>query len=584
MKSWNKGLNTNNLDDVQKVNYVKSVLYNNELNDALNTLLQNEKKDLSMIKTIAIVLKDDLIINRLKHQCGQANLHDTKMLVYSRVISILSFYNKTVILNNFFKNLSEPLLRDIAVYEYNNNTDTAVSNKLFDKYGSKYKKETGTKLKAIDEEVLMLSNETRQYNKISGDNSNHKKSVIIFALVVFIVVITIIFSYKYHVSSNELRKYDGLLYPGIYLNEVDLSMVKLEDLPSVIKAEREKIEQGNIKVTSANEDYYFNYKEIGIKINDDNVVNQIKSYNENLPRYKKLRMIKRNRRFKTFSLKGYFDAGSIDKFMKLLVEKLNTNPRNDGVVIDENHNVNYDKGADGFTLDIERTRENVEAELSNIKEESVVIAVGSTVKHEVKYEALSSINKKISSYTTSFLNAGNRGHNINLAASKLNGTVIMPGDEFSYLNVVGPYGTANGYLPAPIYLNSEISTGNGGGVCQLASTLYVAQLKAGLQTIYRTNHTFAPNYVPKGLDATVYSTTVDYKFKNQYEYPIYIVSYVNGNNLNVDIWSNENALNGKTYEPYAVYSNGAYLSYLREIQDGKVISERYLSKSVYKKH
>lgn len=133
MKSWDKGLNTNNLDDVQKVNYVKSVLYNNELNDALNTLLQNEKKDLSMVKTIAIVLKDDLMINRLKQQRGQANVHDTKMLVYSRIISILSFYNKTVILNNFFKNLSESLLRDIAVYEYNNNTDTAVSNKLFDK-------------------------------------------------------------------------------------------------------------------------------------------------------------------------------------------------------------------------------------------------------------------------------------------------------------------------------------------------------------------------------------------------------------------------------------------------------------------
>ena len=222
--------------------------------------------------------------------------------------------------------------------------------------------------------------------------------------------------------------------------------------------------------------------------------------------------------------------------------------------------------------------------MSNLKEEVKIEAEGSVIPNEVKYESLSSINKKISTYTTYFANAGNRGHNISLASKRLNNTIIMPGETFSYLKVVGPYGASNGYLPAPIYLNGESATANGGGVCQLASTLYMAQLKAGLQTVSRRNHTFAPNYVPKGLDATVYSTTTDYKFKNNYDYPFYIVSYVNGNYLTVDIWSNENALEGKTYEPYSVYSNGGYLAYLKTIKDGKVIETKYLDKSVYKTH
>ena len=175
-------------------------------------------------------------------------------------------------------------------------------------------------------------------------------------------------------------------------------------------------------------------------------------------------------------------------------------------------------------------------------------------------------------------------HNINLASRRLNDTILMPGETFSYLKVVGPYGASNGYLPAPIYLNGSTSTANGGGVCQLASTLYNAQLRAGLETVSRRGHTFAPNYVPKGLDATVYSTTTDYKFKNNHEYPIYIVSYVKGNYLTVDIWSNENALEGKMYEPYSVASNGGWLAYLKTIQDGKVIETKYLDKSVYKSH
>ena len=116
------------------------------------------------------------------------------------------------------------------------------------------------------------------------------------------------------------------------------------------------------------------------------------------------------------------------------------------------------------------------------------------------------------------------------------------------------------------------------------SSIYNAQLRAGLKTIERRNHTYASSYVPPGLDATVYSTTTDYKFKNEYEYPVYIVSYVIGGKLTVDIWSNENAMNGKTYEPYSVKSNGGYLAYLKVIENGKVIETRYLDKSVYKTH
>lgn len=569
------------LDDNQKVNYVKSLLFNRDINDALDTIIKVEKKDLKLIKIILDVLNEELLINRIKEQCNLSDKTSVKLFVYSRIIAMLSFYNKSVILNNFFKQLSNEELKQVAAYEYQNKTDVSFNSKIFNKYCLKYKNEALNSFGVDEEEILMLDEEKEKYNSLLKKKDNKKRNFIILFILLIIIVVSFLL-FKFYDYNKLINKYNGLIYPGIYLNDIDLSGEKVSNLDKIIEKEKSRIENGSIIVTNENGNYKFTYKEIGILANDTGIKEKIKKYNDSLSFFKKVKMIREKKKVKTFYLKSSSSDKVVDNFVKLLEEKLNINPRNDGIVIDDNHNVYYDKGINGFTLDKEKTKIRIKEALANLREETNIEAVGTTIKNEVKNENLSSINKKVSSYTTYFANYGNRGHNINLASTKLNGTIIMPGEEFSYLKVVGPYGASNGYLPAPIYLNGDNATANGGGVCQLASTLYMAQLKAGLQTISRRNHTFAPSYVPKGLDATVYSTTTDYKFKNNYDYPIYIVSYVKGNYLTVDIWTNENALGGKTFEPYSVYSNGGYLAYLKIIENGKVIETKYLGKSVYK--
>ena len=569
------------LDDNQKVNYVKSLLFNRDINDALDTIIKVEKKDLKLIKIILDVLNEELLINRIKEQCNLSDKTSVKLFVYSRIIAMLSFYNKSVILNNFFKQLSNEELKQVAVYEYQNKTDVSFNSKIFNKYCLKYKNEALNSFGVDEEEILMLDEEKEKYNSLLKKKDNKKRNFIILFILLIIIVVSFLL-FKFYDYNKLINKYNELIYPGIYLNDIDLSGEKVSDLDEIIEKEKSRIENGTIIVTNENGDYKFTYKEIGILANDTGIKEKIEKYNDSLSFFKKVKMIREKKKVKTFYLKSSSSDKVFDNFVKLLEEKLNINPRNDGIVIDDNHNVYYDKGINGFTLDKEKTKIRIKEALTNLREETDIEAVGTTIKNEVKNENLSSINKKVSSYTTYFANYGNRGHNINLASTKLNGTVIMPGEEFSYLKIVGPYGASNGYLPTPIYLNGDNATANGGGVCQLASTLYMAQLKSGLQTISRRNHTFAPSYVPKGLDATVYSTTTDYKFKNNYDYPIYIVSYVKGNYLTVDIWTNENALGGKTFEPYSVYSNGGYLAYLKIIENGKVIETKYLGKSVYK--
>lgn len=566
----------NNLDENQRVNYVKNLLFNHELNEALDILLKDENKNLLAIKTILNVLKDELIIERIKSQC---NIKDDKRaisFVYSKIISILAFYNKSLIMIKFFKLLSEEEKKNLAYYEYQNKTNVSFSNKTFNRYFSKYKDEAIKQGELSDEEVLLLDDEIKKYNSISSNNKV-KRNVFICLGILIIILLSATF-YEFTL----VKKYNGLFYPGIYFNNINLSGKKISQLDDIINSENEKITDGKITISNVNGDYDYTYKELGIITNKDDIKNEIINYNKNLSLIEKLKMINMKKKRKVFYLKGTYDKESINKFIISLKTRLDVLEREDGLVVDDKHNVSYAPSVNGFSLDIDKTAKELEKSLNNLTNQTKVKAYGTVVKMEDKNKELASINTKIASYTTAFENVGNRGHNIVLAASKLNGTVLMKDDEFSYLKVVGPYSAKNGYLPAPAYVNKVLTTANGGGVCQLATTLYNAQLRANLEIVYRINHSYAPAYVPKGLDATVSSTTTDYKFKNQYDYPVYITSYVVGGNLTVDIWSSDKTLGNKTYEPYSYFSNGGYVSYLKEFENGKYVSQKFLNTSYYK--
>jgi vancomycin resistance protein YoaR len=92
----------------------------------------------------------------------------------------------------------------------------------------------------------------------------------------------------------------------------------------------------------------------------------------------------------------------------------------------------------------------------------------------------------------------------------------MPGDEFSYENAVGPVIQSNGYTYAPVISGGKLIQGIGGGVCQVSSTLYNTMLNSGILPTERRNHSKPVSYVPRGLDATLASGSIDYKFINTF--------------------------------------------------------------------
>lgn len=129
----------------------------------------------------------------------------------------------------------------------------------------------------------------------------------------------------------------------------------------------------------------------------------------------------------------------------------------------------------------------------------------------------------ISTYTTRYdATQKDRTTNLQIAVNKVDGIILMPGEEFSYNQALGQRTIANGYKVASIYSAGEIVDGLGGGICQISSNLYNAALMADLEIVERKNHQFVPSYVTAGRDATVVYGVVDFKFTNTREYPIKI--------------------------------------------------------------
>lgn len=218
----------------------------------------------------------------------------------------------------------------------------------------------------------------------------------------------------------------------------------------------------------------------------------------------------------------------------------------------------------------------------------------------------------LGSFTTKFSTSNvNRSTNIRLASQKINGIVIMPGETFSYNQTVGKRTAAAGFKSAAVYAGGKVTTGIGGGICQVSSTLYNAVLLANLEIVERQNHGFNPGYVKAGTDATVSWGGPDFKFKNNRNYPIKVVCYVNGGTIYSQIFGlkgeneyeviieatitsyipfktiteNDNTLEvGQTKVLESGSSGCRTVTYKVLKQNGQVISRTLLSKDTYNPH
>lgn len=129
-----------------------------------------------------------------------------------------------------------------------------------------------------------------------------------------------------------------------------------------------------------------------------------------------------------------------------------------------------------------------------------------------------------------------RAENIRLATEAIDGVVILPGETFSFNEVVGDVSEESGYLMAPIVADGATIDGVGGGICQVSTTLYIAALKADLEIVERHAHSLASDYAPIGLDATIVTGLMDLKIKNDTEVPVRISAHALGQTVSIEVY------------------------------------------------
>lgn len=172
----------------------------------------------------------------------------------------------------------------------------------------------------------------------------------------------------------------------------------------------------------------------------------------------------------------------------------------------------------------------------------------------------------------------NRAYNVELATKKINGTVIMPGENFSYNKTVGSRTIEAGWKEGTAYISGKVVPSVGGGVCQVSSTLYNAALLANLEITERTNHTFTVDYVAASRDATVYYGSLDFCFKNARTYPIKIVATAKNGVCKISLYGI------KEQVEYEVILQSKITSYINNttiykedptLKEGKEVIEQY---------
>ena len=156
------------------------------------------------------------------------------------------------------------------------------------------------------------------------------------------------------------------------------------------------------------------------------------------------------------------------------------------------------------------------------KEGRIAVSANTGSATEIGLTSAAPAQTLISSYTTAYDPTESRAVNIALAASKINGMVVQPGQEFSFSNAFGPRTAANGYVKGPMFVGTQTVLGTGGGICQVTSTAYAAMLQGGIQATERHPHSKQVTYIPAGMDATIAAGAKDLKFVNTFSYPIII--------------------------------------------------------------
>ena len=327
-------------------------------------------------------------------------------------------------------------------------------------------------------------------------------------------------------------------YHGIVVDGIDLGGMTMDEAREAVQS-AESSARGDFAVTMTYGDQSFTVTQddVDFSFDTDAVLEEAYQYGrdgDREERYAKVSALAETP--VTFEVSADMESGALRSKLEELTAPLNTEPKDASVVSfnAETEQFEFSEGVNGVTVDLDALTEQVTSAIEN-GVATVEIPVTET-PCSLTADDLRQNLKKLGTYSTTSTNTANGNYNMARAMASINGTVVQPGETFSYFGVVGPAGQAEGYKAANAIVNGKLVPSYGGGICQTSTTLYGAVLRSGLEIVERSNHSIPSTYCPIGQDAAVSWPNMDFKFRNNTEYPIYIIAGMEGKVLTATIY------------------------------------------------
>lgn len=360
-----------------------------------------------------------------------------------------------------------------------------------------------------------------------------KKLVALLALPVIIIMVVFLLA-----SQMSFAPQNKIL-PGIYIQNQDMSLLNYNQALLSMQKLEQQFKQP-IKVKYNNLIWLLPMDQVGLKIDCAREVQRAMTIGRQGSPWQKF--LERRQAFRGIYLKPEIslDKELLERNVTETAEVIILPPREAGLIINSDQTVEISPGHSGRLIDIEQLELNIKESLLAGSQSPIDLKLIEVPPVRTTEEVQSmGVDTLLGMFSTQFdPSKVNRAYNVSVAAAALDGLTVSPQEVISFNEVVGPRSTEAGYKNAPVIINNEMVDGLGGGVCQVSTTLYNAVLLANLEVIERTNHSIPITYIPIGRDATVVFDAIDFKFKNNTDYWLYIQSYVKGGTLTIKIFGN----------------------------------------------
>ena len=344
--------------------------------------------------------------------------------------------------------------------------------------------------------------------------------------------------------------YTERIYQGIYIDNVHVGGMTREQAVQAVEAVNEKVDaKFDLVVSVGNENWHVNSERVPVFRNIEETVEKAWAYGRSnksgsagsgmTPFDERVQQASDLRSYpQTYATRQDYDHQALRALTDGIVNYVDRDPVNSMV---ESFNFStktftFTDDQPGAKLDPEDLYTRLTTLLDNGVTNTTVRVVPQRIEADMTKAELMNRFGLVSAYTTDTTSNKNRNTNIQLSAAAINGITVLPGEIFSFNGTTGERTAEKGYKEAAAIAGGQSRDEIGGGVCQTSSTLFNAVVRANLEIIERNPHAWPSNYVEKGFDATVNWPGLDFKFRNNTDWPVFIVAGYNKQKVTVNIY------------------------------------------------